>query len=78
VLPTAARSTRPRITRASFHPTATAGTYGAAAAEAAGLSKEQIISAFGVSAAGPQARCNFWSTALEQALSRVGAAAMNG
>jgi 2-methylcitrate dehydratase PrpD len=34
-----------------FHPTATAGTYGAAAAAAKlfGLSKEQIISAFGVS-----------------------------
>ena len=48
-----------------FHPTAAAGTYGAAAAAAKlfGLSKDQIVSAFGVSAARPRAHSSFWSMA---------------
>jgi 2-methylcitrate dehydratase PrpD len=46
-----------------FHPTATAGTYGAAAAAAKlfGLSREQIIAAS--PAVRRLVRCNFWSTA---------------
>jgi len=73
----ATRSTRPRITKRGFHPTATAGTYGAAAAAAKlfRLSKAQIVAAFGVS--GSQAAglaAVFWSTVPGTSATQVGAA----
>lgn len=63
-----------------FHPTATAGTYGAAAAAAKlyGLSKEQIISAFGVSGSQAAGSLQFLVNGSWNKRYQVGAAAMNG
>jgi 2-methylcitrate dehydratase PrpD len=63
-----------------FHPTATAGTYGAAAAAAKlyGLSKEQIISAFGVSGSQAAGSLQFLINGSWNKRYQVGAAAMNG
>src|SRR5438045_445452 len=63
-----------------FHPTATAGTYGAAAAAAKllGLSKEQIISAFGVSGSQAAGSLQFLVNGAWNKRYQVGAAAMNG
>ena len=63
-----------------FHPTATAGTYGAAAAAAKlfGLSKEQIVSAFGVSGSQAAGSLQFLVNGAWNKRYQVGAAAMNG
>src|SRR5215467_9478239 len=63
-----------------FHPTATAGTYGAAAAAAKlfGLSQEQIISAFGVSGSQAAGSLQFLVNGAWNKRYQVGAAAMNG
>lgn len=63
-----------------FHPTATAGTYGAAAAAAKlfGLNKEQIISAFGVSGSQAAGSLQFLVNGAWNKRYQVGAAAMNG
>ena len=63
-----------------FHPTATAGTYGAAAAAAKlfGLSKEQIIAAFGVSGSQAAGSLQFLVNGGWNKRYQVGAAAMNG
>src|ERR1700752_1102599 len=63
-----------------FPPTATAGTYGAAAAAAKlfGLSKEQIIAAFGVSGSQAAGSLPFLVNGAWNKRYQVGAAAMNG
>lgn len=63
-----------------FHPTATAGTYGAAAAAARlfGLNKEQIVSAFGVSGSQAAGSLQFLVNGSWNKRYQVGAAAMNG
>jgi len=63
-----------------FHPTATAGTYGAAAAAARlyGLSEAQIISAFGVSGSQAAGSLQFLVNGAWNKRYQVGAAAMNG
>jgi 2-methylcitrate dehydratase PrpD len=63
-----------------FHPTATAGTYGAAAAAGKlfGLSKEQLISAFGVSGSQAAGSLQFLVNGAWNKRYQVGAAAMNG
>ncbi len=63
-----------------FHPTATAGTYGAAAAAAKlfGLSKEQIVSAFGISGSQAAGSLQFLVNGAWNKRYQVGAAAMNG
>jgi len=63
-----------------FHPTATAGTYGAAAAAAKlfGLSQRQIISAFGVSGSQAAGSLQFLMNGAWNKRYQVGAAAMNG
>src|ERR1700709_2375972 len=63
-----------------FHPTATAGTYGAAAAAAKlfGLSKEQIVAAFGVSGSQAAGSLQFLVNGAWNKRYQVGAAAMNG
>jgi 2-methylcitrate dehydratase PrpD len=63
-----------------FHPTATAGTFGAAAAAAKlfGLSTQQIISAFGVSGSQAAGSLQFLVNGAWNKRYQVGAAAMNG
>src|SRR3981081_249361 len=63
-----------------FHPTATAGTYGAAATAAKlfGLSKQQIIAAFGVSGSQAAGSLQFLVNGAWNKRYQVGAAAMNG
>jgi 2-methylcitrate dehydratase PrpD len=63
-----------------FHPTATAGTYGAAAAAAKlfGLSRPQIVSAFGVSGSQAAGSLQFVVNGAWNKRYQVGAAAMNG
>ncbi|UGV24236.1 MmgE/PrpD family protein [Rhodopseudomonas boonkerdii] len=63
-----------------FHPTATAGTYGAAAAAGKlfGLSKKQLISAFGVSGSQAAGSLQFLVNGAWNKRYQVGAAAMNG
>jgi 2-methylcitrate dehydratase PrpD len=63
-----------------FHPTATAGTYGAAAAAAKlfGLSQAQIIAAFGVSGSQAAGSLQFLVNGAWNKRYQVGAAAMNG
>ena len=63
-----------------FHPTATAGTYGAAAAAAKlfGLSKEQIIAAFGVAGSQAAGSLQFLVNGAWNKRYQVGASAMNG
>jgi 2-methylcitrate dehydratase PrpD len=63
-----------------FHPTATAGTYGAAAAagKLLGLSQEQIVSAFGVSGSQAAGSLQFLVNGAWNKRYQVGAAAMNG
>jgi 2-methylcitrate dehydratase PrpD len=63
-----------------FHPTATAGTYGAAAAAAKlfGLSKEGIVSAFGVAGSQAAGSLQFLVNGAWNKRYQVGAAAMNG
>jgi 2-methylcitrate dehydratase PrpD len=63
-----------------FHPTATAGTYGAAAAAAKlfGLSKDQIVAAFGVSGSQAAGSLQFLVNGAWNKRYQVGAAAMNG
>src|SRR3974390_2551299 len=63
-----------------FHPTATAGTYGAAAAAAKlfGLSREQIVAAFGVSGSQAAGSLQFLVNGAWNKRYQVGAAAMNG
>lgn len=63
-----------------FHPTATAGTYGAAAAAAKlfGLSEPQIIAAFGVSGSQAAGSLQFLVNGAWNKRYQVGAAAMNG
>src|ERR1700694_2829845 len=63
-----------------FHPTATAGSYGAAAAAAKlfGLSKQQIIAAFGVSGRQAAGSLQFLVNGAWNKRYQVGAAAMNG
>jgi len=63
-----------------FHPTATAGTYGAAAAVSKlfGLSDAQIISAFGVSGSQAAGSLQFLINGAWNKRYQVGAAAMNG
>jgi 2-methylcitrate dehydratase PrpD len=63
-----------------FHPTATAGTYGAAAAAAKlfGLSQAQIVSAFGVSGSQAAGSLQFLVNGAWNKRYQVGAAAMNG
>jgi 2-methylcitrate dehydratase PrpD len=63
-----------------FHPTATAGTYGAAAAAGKlfGLSTEQLISAFGVSGSQAAGSLQFLVNGAWNKRYQVGAAAMNG
>jgi 2-methylcitrate dehydratase PrpD len=63
-----------------FHPTATAGTYGAAAAAAKlfGLTKQQIIAAFGVSGSQAAGSLQFLVNGAWNKRYQVGAAAMNG
>jgi len=63
-----------------FHPTATAGTYGAAAAVSKlfGLSDAQIISAFGVSGSQAAGSLQFLIIGAWNKRYQVGAAAMNG
>src|SRR3978361_1902035 len=63
-----------------FHPTATAGTYGAAAGapQLFGLSKDQIIAAFGVSGSQAAGSLPFLANGARHKRSQVAAAAMNG
>jgi 2-methylcitrate dehydratase PrpD len=63
-----------------FHPTATAGTYGAAAAAGKlfGLTQEQLISAFGVSGSQAAGSLQFLVNGAWNKRYQVGAAAMNG
>ncbi|MGC2776532.1 MAG: MmgE/PrpD family protein [Bradyrhizobium sp.] len=63
-----------------FHPTATAGTYGAAAAAAKlfGLSEQQIIYAFGVSGSQAAGSLQFLVNGAWNKRYQVGASAMNG
>jgi 2-methylcitrate dehydratase PrpD len=63
-----------------FHPTATAGTYGAAAAAAKlfGLSQQQIVMAFGVSGSQAAGSLQFLINGAWNKRYQVGAAAMNG
>jgi 2-methylcitrate dehydratase PrpD len=63
-----------------FHPTATAGTYGAAAAAAKllGLSQQQIVAAFGVSGSQAAGSLQFLVNGAWNKRYQVGAAAMNG
>jgi 2-methylcitrate dehydratase PrpD len=63
-----------------FHPTATAGTFGAAAAAAKlfGLSQQQIIAAFGVSGSQAAGSLQFLANGAWNKRYQVGAAAMNG
>jgi 2-methylcitrate dehydratase PrpD len=63
-----------------FHPTATAGTFGAAAAAAKlfGLSSERIIAAFGVSGSQAAGSLQFLVNGAWNKRYQVGAAAMNG
>jgi 2-methylcitrate dehydratase PrpD len=63
-----------------FHPTATAGTYGAAAAAAKlfGLSKDQIIAAFGVAGSQAAGSLQFLVNGGWNKRYQVGASAMNG
>ncbi|MGA8761179.1 MAG: MmgE/PrpD family protein [Stellaceae bacterium] len=63
-----------------FHPTATAGTYGAAAAASKllGLSEAQLISAFGVSGSQAAGSLQFLVNDAWNKRYQVGAAAMNG
>src|ERR1700744_2182129 len=63
-----------------FHPTATAGTYGAAAAAAKlfGLSQQQIEAAFGVSGSQAAGSLQFLVNGAWNKRYQVGAAAMNG
>src|SRR3982751_5984255 len=63
-----------------FHPTANAGTYGAAAAAGKlfGLSKDQIVSAFGVSGSQAAGSLQFLVNGAWNKRYQVGAAAMNG
>ena len=63
-----------------FHPTATAGTYGAAAAASKllGLSEAQLISAFGVSGSQAAGSLQFLVNGAWNKRYQVGAAAMNG
>ena len=63
-----------------FHPTATAGTYGAAAAAAKlfGLSQAQIVSAFGVSGSQAAGSLQFLVNGAWNKRYQVGASAMNG
>src|SRR4051795_13002124 len=63
-----------------FHPTATAGTYGAAAAAAKlfGLSREQVVAAFGVSGSQAAGSLQFLANGAWNKRYQVGAAAMNG
>jgi 2-methylcitrate dehydratase PrpD len=63
-----------------FHPTATAGTYGAAAAAAKlfALSKPQIVAAFGVSGSQAAGSLQFLVNGAWNKRYQVGAAAMNG
>src|SRR3981189_1113739 len=63
-----------------FHPTATAGTYGAAAAAAKlfGLTKQQIVAAFGVSGSQAAGSLQFLVNGAWNKRYQVGAAAMNG
>src|ERR1700744_3384524 len=63
-----------------FHPTATAGTYGAAAAAAKlfGLSQQHIVAAFGVSGSQAAGSLQFRLNGAWNNRYQVGAAAMNG
>ncbi len=63
-----------------FHPTATAGTYGAAAAagKLLGLSEQQLIAAFGVSGSQAAGSLQFLVNGAWNKRYQVGAAAMNG
>lgn len=63
-----------------FHPTATAGTYGAAAAagKLLGLTKDQLIAAFGVSGSQAAGSLQFLVNGAWNKRYQVGAAAMNG
>ena len=63
-----------------FHPTATAGTYGAAAAagKLLGLNTEQLIAAFGVSGSQAAGSLQFLVNGAWNKRYQVGAAAMNG
>ena len=63
-----------------FHPTATAGTYGAAAAAGKlfGLSETQLIAAFGVSGSQAAGSLQFLVNGAWNKRYQVGAAAMNG
>jgi 2-methylcitrate dehydratase PrpD len=63
-----------------FHPTATAGTYGAAAAGAKlfALSQDQIVAAFGVSGSQAAGSLQFLINGAWNKRYQVGAAAMNG
>src|ERR1700746_854628 len=63
-----------------FHPTATAGTYGAAAAAGKlfGLSQQQIVAAFGVSGTQAAGSLQFLVNGAWNKRYQVGAAAMNG
>jgi 2-methylcitrate dehydratase PrpD len=63
-----------------FHPTATAGTYGAAAAASKlfGLTEAQIVSAFGVSGSQAAGSLQFLVNGAWNKRYQVGAAAMNG
>src|SRR6201982_1518689 len=63
-----------------FHPTATAGTYGAAAAAGKlfGLSEQQLVSAFGVSGSQAAGSLQFLVNGAWNKRFQVGAAAMNG
>jgi 2-methylcitrate dehydratase PrpD len=63
-----------------FHPTATAGTYGAAAAAGKlfGLSEQQLIAAFGVAGSQAAGSLQFLVNGAWNKRYQVGAAAMNG
>ncbi|MGO3928706.1 MmgE/PrpD family protein [Rhodopseudomonas pseudopalustris] len=63
-----------------FHPTATAGAYGAAAAAAKlfGLTQDQIVAAFGVSGSQAAGSLQFLVNGAWNKRYQVGAAAMNG
>ncbi|HET7886903.1 MAG TPA: MmgE/PrpD family protein [Bradyrhizobium sp.] len=63
-----------------FHPTATAGTYGAAAAASKlfGLSRDQIIAAFGVAGSQAAGSLQFLVNGAWNKRYQVGASAMNG
>jgi 2-methylcitrate dehydratase PrpD len=63
-----------------FHPTSTAGTYGAAAAASKlfGLSQDQIVAAFGVSGSQAAGSLQFLVNGAWNKRYQVGAAAMNG